>query len=62
MLTALVEKVIARELRQLSACGVPVLYLTGGDAPLLRDFLTTDGVEIREVPSLVFDGLGLALP
>ena len=57
MLTAFVDAAIAR-LHRRSAPPV-VVFLTGGDAPLLAPRL---GVDVRCEPELVLDGLAIALP
>ncbi len=62
MLTGLLEKVVAHQSLGVADGKVPVIYLTGGDAPLIRRFLNLERVEIHDSPELVFDGLAVALP
>lgn len=61
MLIALLEKTLTRQLASLSANKPPVLYLTGGDAPVLDDFLDLQDVTLKQMDDLVFQGLALAL-
>lgn len=63
MLSSLLNATLARELPRLAGPQDPVLFLTGGDAPLLRPLLSVDHrFDIRETSGLVFEGLGIALP
>ena len=57
MLSAFVNTAVANFT---SRCkGDPVLFLSGGDAPVLATHLTTP---VRQQPHLVLDGLAIALP
>jgi type III pantothenate kinase len=42
--------------------GVERLYLTGGDAELLMKHIVLPNIQITLIPSLVLDGLSIALP
>ncbi|MBT8147237.1 MAG: type III pantothenate kinase [Gammaproteobacteria bacterium] len=61
MLLSLMDITIAKNLDGLSAQKPPVLYLTGGDATVLSDFLDLQDVKLRQTDDLVFEGLALAL-
>ncbi|MCB1672455.1 MAG: type III pantothenate kinase [Gammaproteobacteria bacterium] len=62
MLTALLEKVVSRELGRLTTEQSPAVILTGGDAALIGRYLNLGQTTIQQMPELVFDGLGIALP
>jgi len=61
MLVALLEKTIASKYPIQPGMKPPVVYLTGGDAAVLADFLDLQDVTLKQVEGLVFEGLALAL-
>ena len=61
MLIAFIEKAITQEVTPKQDAAGYTVYLTGGDADLICQFLAPIKMNIKVIPGLVFDGLSIAL-